>query len=41
LQLILAIVTGAVSYLGILWLIERDNLLRLVSFMGISKTSVS
>jgi len=40
-QLILAMVTGAVSYLGILWLIERDNLLRLVNFMGISKTSVS
>ena len=36
-QLILAMVTGAISYFGILWLIERDNLLRLASFIGVSK----
>ncbi|MBI5296226.1 MAG: lipopolysaccharide biosynthesis protein [Chloroflexi bacterium] len=38
LQLIAVVACGAVSYLGILWRVERENLLRVVRVIGMSRT---
>jgi len=38
LQLILALVSGSLSYLGILWFIERENFLRLMRMLNLSKS---
>ncbi|MCC7119438.1 MAG: lipopolysaccharide biosynthesis protein [Anaerolineales bacterium] len=39
-QLALVVLTGMVSYLGVLWWLERDNLLRLVRLVGGAKSGV-
>jgi len=36
-SLALVVLAGAVSYLGIIWLVERENLLRLVQVVGFSR----
>ena len=38
LQLVLVVVSGAISYLCILWWVERENLLRLFRVIGLSPT---
>ncbi len=38
LQLVLVVSSGAISYLGILWQVERENLLRLVRIVGLSRS---
>ncbi len=38
-QLLFAIASGAISYLGIMWLIERDNLIHLASILRKSNTA--
>ncbi|HSL41884.1 MAG TPA: lipopolysaccharide biosynthesis protein [Anaerolineales bacterium] len=40
LQLALIIPTGAVSYLGVLWWVERENLMRLLRMVNISRAPV-
>ena len=39
LRLVLIILTGALSYLGVLWWIERENLMRLLRMVRVSKAS--
>ena len=36
-QLILVVITGAVSYLGVAWWTEKENLFRLLKAVGVSK----
>ena len=38
-QLALTVISGALSYLGVLWRVERENLLRLVRMIGQSRAS--
>ena len=40
LQLACIVPVGALSYLGVLWWIERDNLTQLLSMVKMSKASV-
>jgi len=39
LQLILITLAGALSYLGVLWWIERENLMRILRMVRVSKAS--
>jgi hypothetical protein len=39
LQLVLLVLCGAVSYLGVLWWIERENLMRLLRMVKLSGAS--
>jgi hypothetical protein len=39
LQLIFIVVSGAVSYLGVLWWIEKENLMRLLRMVRVSQAS--
>ena len=40
-QLVLVVISGAVSYLGVLWWVERENLLRLAYIIGLSRSSTT
>jgi PST family polysaccharide transporter len=39
LQLILIVLSGAISYLGVLWWIEKENLIRLLRMVRVSEVS--
>jgi hypothetical protein len=39
LQLILIVLSGAISYLGVLWWLEKENLMRLLHIVRVSEVS--